>query len=227
MSRTVAILGMHRSGTSWLTGSLEEAGLALGDVKTESRHNPKGNRESELLQQLHEAVLEDNGGSWRRPAFPNGWSERRSLELRTYIDAMNTTFELWGFKDPRALLLLDEWHRQVPGLQRVGVFRHPIAVYRSLVARNKDFKEKEAIRLWMTYNERLLAEHEREPFTVLRFDVDPAMLHAHLEVVAKELDLSVPPGEFFDAGFVHNASDERVPVYARDVWTALEEIALR
>ncbi|HBM84618.1 MAG TPA: sulfotransferase family protein, partial [Halieaceae bacterium] len=29
--RVIAILGMHRSGTSCLTGSLQEAGLELGE----------------------------------------------------------------------------------------------------------------------------------------------------------------------------------------------------
>jgi len=225
MARVVAVLGMHRSGTSWLTGSLEEAGLYLGDVRTESKHNPKGNRESERLQLIHDAVLADNGGSWRKPNLPNAWSAERSAELAGYISSMDR--DPWGFKDPRALLLLDEWHRQVPSLERVGVFRHPIAVYRSLAARNKDFKEKEAVRLWMTYNERLLEEHARSPFTVLRFDVHPQQLHEQLEVVAKELSLNAPPGEFFEEGFVHNQSEDDVPRYARDIWSALVGIALR
>ena len=32
--RVVCILGMHRSGTSCLTGSLQQAGLFLGDCHT-------------------------------------------------------------------------------------------------------------------------------------------------------------------------------------------------
>src|SRR5439155_26061425 len=99
VTRVVAILGMHRSGTSWLTGSLEEAGLYLGDVRTESKHNPKGNRESEVLQNLHESVLEDNGGSWRKPKWPNVWSDERRAELKRYIAQVD--HKLWGFKDPR------------------------------------------------------------------------------------------------------------------------------
>lgn len=43
---TVLILGMHRSGTSCLAGSLQEAGLYLGEVNTAAPHNAKGNRES-------------------------------------------------------------------------------------------------------------------------------------------------------------------------------------
>ena len=39
--------------------------------------------------------------------------------------------------------------------------------------------------------------------------------------------LSVPPGSFFEEGFVHNQTDDAVPKYARDVWVALQGIALR
>jgi len=36
-SQAVLILGMHRSGTSCLAGSLQEAGLYLGEVNTAAR----------------------------------------------------------------------------------------------------------------------------------------------------------------------------------------------
>ena len=41
----VLVLGMHRSGTSCLAGSLQQAGLELGDVFTSNPFNKKGNRE--------------------------------------------------------------------------------------------------------------------------------------------------------------------------------------
>jgi len=45
-AETVAILGMHRSGTSCLAGSLQELGLYLGEVYDQNPHNPRGNREN-------------------------------------------------------------------------------------------------------------------------------------------------------------------------------------
>jgi len=69
------VLGMHRSGTSYLTGILEEAGLWLGEVTRVSTFNAKGNRESPPLMRLNDAVLAANGGSWHCP--PEGavtWS---------------------------------------------------------------------------------------------------------------------------------------------------------
>ena len=41
----VVILGMHRSGTSCLTGSLQDKGLYLGQVSQRGTFNKKGNRE--------------------------------------------------------------------------------------------------------------------------------------------------------------------------------------
>ena len=49
----IFVLGMLRSGTSCLTGILEEAGLFLGDVKRKSRFNAKGNRPHPAFHQEH------------------------------------------------------------------------------------------------------------------------------------------------------------------------------
>ena len=66
--RTVVVLGMHRSGTSLLAGTLQEAGLELGEVVHSAPHNRKGNRESISIRTLHEDLLERSGGRKRGPA---------------------------------------------------------------------------------------------------------------------------------------------------------------
>ena len=52
------VLGMHRSGASFLTGSLQIAGLELGQQSTSDRHNQKGNRENAGFVGFHNDVLE-------------------------------------------------------------------------------------------------------------------------------------------------------------------------
>ena len=42
----ILMLGMHRSGTSCLTGIMQALGVHLGEVFTESTWNKKGNREN-------------------------------------------------------------------------------------------------------------------------------------------------------------------------------------
>jgi hypothetical protein len=72
-SQAVLILGMHRSGASCLAGSLQEAGLYLGEVKTAAPHNAKGNRESRAIMALQDDLLRANGGDWDTPPEQVVW----------------------------------------------------------------------------------------------------------------------------------------------------------
>ena len=122
--RVVAILGMHRSGTSLLAGTLQECGLELGDVNTQAPANDKGNRESWLLIALHEDVLRKAGGFWHRPPTqPVTWTRLhrtvRSLFIEEFLGV-----PLWGFKDPRLLYVLEGWLEALPALEAVAIFRH-------------------------------------------------------------------------------------------------------
>lgn len=226
MSTTVvAILGMHRSGTSWLAGSLQGLGLELGPVDVCNRHNMKGNRENKTIRLIHKSVLKENGGSWRDPKWPNAWSPKQQRRLGAHIAAMNAQYPMWGFKEPRSLMVMDEWHRQVPNLVRVGIYRHPIAVYRSLKARHDDFTRGEALELWRRYNLRLLDELRSAPFPVLRFDADPALLRAALVSTSERLGLPADrPEAFFDGALVHHgeAAAEAIPSEVADVWAELQ-----
>lgn len=226
----VAVLGMHRSGTSWLAGSLQDLGLEMGEVSTKDPHNRKGNRESPVLMEIHEGVLADSGGSWKRPPAKVAWSEARSRALAAHIGDMNARFPGgWGFKDPRALLVLGEWLRQAPSLERVGIYRHPMAVHRSLAARSDRFDEARSLALWRAYNERLVAEHDRSAFPIVRFDVPVDRLFASLARIARHLGLPEAErrSQFFDAELVHNeAAAEPVPRSCGGLWSKLEAKAL-
>lgn len=225
-SRIHAVLGMHRSGTSWLAGSLEERGLALGEVNVEAKYNAKGNRENDKLQGIHAAVLRDSGGTWRDVPRRIHWSAERSDELRTFIKQMDERYEVWGFKDPRTLLVLDEWLRQVPDITFVGIFRHPEAVARSLG--NRDFApvdRRQSLKLWRAYNERLVEAHRRFGFPLLRFDNSPSQLRAGVKAVARAWDLPLKdaPDTFFSQDLVHESptKDAAVPRTCRRIWNYL------
>lgn len=172
LSQIIAILGMHRSGTSCLAGSLQQAGLFLGDVFTQNPYNKKGNRESRAIMTLHDEILSSNGGSWFAPAENNIWSKEHLSVLDTII-AGYTGSSYWGFKDPRTLFLLDAWQEKLPQLRFVGTVRNPKSVARSLLARNSELGDMTFfMELWNRYNLRLLAEWERNPFPVINFDRD-------------------------------------------------------
>jgi hypothetical protein len=123
---TVCLLGMHRSGTSCLTGSLQAAGLYLGKHHTWNSHNPLGNRENPDMFDLHEDLLAANSGSWRTPPEKVIWADYH-LDWARRIIAGFDQHPVWGFKDPRTLLTLAGWKSLLENVTCIGIFRHPLA----------------------------------------------------------------------------------------------------
>jgi hypothetical protein len=227
MPRLVVILGMHRSGTSCLAGSLEEAGLHLGEVITSAPHNAKGNRENRRIMALHEDLLQGNGGTWRDPPEHIAWSAAQRAER----DAIVTEYAgagRWGFKDPRTLFTLDGWLEAHPNAQLVGVFRHPTAVARSLERRNR-MPLGEGIALWTRYNARLLAYWKRCRFPLVSFDENEQALRHRMARVFERLELRVPEGglQFFEPTLRHHqaGTDRDLPPAVQSVYDQLREAA--
>lgn len=189
----IAILGMHRSGTSCLAGSLEEAGLYLGDVNTKAPANARGNRENRDIMDLHDAVLAECGYRWDNPPSEQvGWSAKHFERLRALVSEYPTT-RPWGFKDPRTLLLLDSWLEALPNLRLVASVRHPASVAASLRRRNK-FSWEQGYSLWLDYNRHLLRWLEHIDFPVISFDLTPAQYKSALVNLLPQLGLTLPSG---------------------------------
>jgi len=169
----IAILGMHRSGTSAVAGMLAGHGVEFGPVRVRNRFNRRGNRELPELNRLHESVLERGGGSWWNPprsveVEPD--DVRRRDEILATIDG-----EPAGVKDPRMLVCPLLWGDLE--LKRIGVIRNPVSVRQSLARRaaerphrHPQLSGRQWEDLWAVYNRELLAEHRREPFPVIDFD---------------------------------------------------------
>jgi hypothetical protein len=225
--RVIAILGMHRSGTSLLTGTLQECGLDLGDVNTAAPANKKGNRESWALMALHEDLLRKAGGSWSQPPEqPVAWG-RLHRGIRDAYIASFADSPLWGFKDPRSLLVLEGWLEAVPGLETIGIFRHPQEVANSLQARTPDlFTPETALQLWLAYNVRLLAWQEESGCPLLEYLPDAAAFKRDAVAAARRLRLP-RPGEpedlaFHDPRLRHQLADESpLPDDVRKVYETL------
>lgn len=185
----VIILGMHRSGTSCLAGSLQYAGLVLGDVHTANPHNKKGNREHPEVMALHESILAANGGSWHHPPRTIHWHD----EHRTRRDAIAQTFaneRHWGFKDPRTLLVVDGWRERFSNARFVASIRHPLSVALSLQKRNRSlYSREEFIQLWAQYNRHLLTLWREKPFPVIDFDNDDQTYRLTVDRIARFLGL--------------------------------------
>lgn len=158
----VAILGMHRAGTSLLARTANVLGVALGpeeDLIPAAPNNPAGYWENEAVTRINDGVLEHLGGSWELPPMlPPGWESSAGLiDLRkradgvlSWIDAHRGDAPLVGFKDPRASLLMPFWN----SIRRFDVslvsIRDPRHVGASL-ARRDGIDEEWAAFLWLRY----------------------------------------------------------------------------
>ena len=185
--RVVAVLGMHRSGTSMLTGTLQEAGLVLGDVVTAAPHNRKGNREALPIRTLHDDLLASAGGDWRSPPEAVVWRPVHRL-LRDGLIERFADQPLWGFKDPRSLFCLEGWREALPQMEAVAIVRHPLEVAASLQARD-GLPLAEGVVLWERYNRRLLYWIEELDCPLLVFEPEAEVIKQKLAGLIKRLDL--------------------------------------
>jgi hypothetical protein len=208
-ARVITVLGMHRSGTSSLVGSLEAAGLPLGDVRAEGgESNAMGHHEPGELIALHEDVLITSGGAWHRPPATVTWT-RKQRKRRDEFIASRAGMMLWGWKEPRTLLVIDGWLEVMPELEMVGTFRHPAAVARSLQRRHGSETPDMWFELWLAYNAVLLSLVDARGFALIDFDLPAKAYQARLRALVEELRLPGGDGEFFDASL--RTSQQQLP----------------
>jgi len=205
----VFILGMHRSGTSALAGSLQEQGVYLGQVYKENPFNKKGNRENPDVMNLNESVLEYNGGTWDNPPENITWSiEHERIGQQIVESFLESTDKVYGFKDPRTLFTLKFWlevFKSFFDIKYVGTFRHPLSVAKSLLNRNH-MPIEDGINLWEIYNTRLHEIQHNTGFPLISFDVYATEYKKAIEHVTDKLNIqkkTIKNNVFFDGSLRH------------------------
>lgn len=224
---TVLILGMHRSGTSCLAGCLERSGLHLGDVNRSNPHNPRGNHELRPLVQFHESVLTSHGGSWSSPppATSLKLSDNQKQTARAIVDQVLATRPC-GLKEPRMLLLLDDWLKMIAPCRLIGTYRHPSTVARSLAKRD-NMSESDAAAVWIRYNQELVRAHRTSPFPIVSFDIPDADEYVQT-VAAAAVALGLQPNLTAIRAFVSDEYRQQpgtaptVPASCRETYSYLE-----
>ena len=202
--KCLCILGMHRSGTSCLTGIAQQYGVELGEVFTENPHNRRGNREHAGIQALNNDVLTCNGGNWDRPVEVCHWNGELMDRRDRIIEEISQRAETWwGFKDPRVMLTLPFWQEGIGPMEYIGTFRHPIRVAQSIAKRDRKSVE-EGIALWLTYNRLMLQLRQQHNFPVVDFDMAETDYLKDVQQKLERLGLtSEAPPDFFDSSLRH------------------------
>jgi hypothetical protein len=146
-STALVVLGMHRSGTSALTGMLHHLGIPLGEqLMRATPDNPRGYWEHSDIVRAHERLLATLGWAWDDiRSLPVGFERgevaraaERELSTLLYRDFAGAQF--WGLKDPRLCRLMPLW-ASLFAAERVEphhllALRHPLDVAASLEARD-------------------------------------------------------------------------------------------
>jgi hypothetical protein len=161
-SISLLVLGMHRSGTSALTGVLAKLGAYPGPslVPGMAEVNLKGFWEHPGIVEIHERLLESLHTSWHDVARlpPNWWhapsTERFVSEIRELLERDYIDHSLWVVKDPRMCRLLPIW---IPVLAEKNIatryliaLRNPLEVAASLKKRD-NLPVAHGCLLWLVY----------------------------------------------------------------------------
>lgn len=207
----VLVLGMHRSGTSCLTGILAEVGFHLGDVRKHTRGNPKGNQEIPRVWQLNNKLLAHNNSDWTRPVVIKEWLPEHERQRDEILSEL-TKATLWVLKDPRTLFTLGFWQAGLvaqPVL--VGSYRHPAAVTRSLLSRDP-LNETISLELWKRSNYQLLEYCSTRNVMLVCFDDEPQTYLQSIHKLLSQLGIEPPETlEFFDEQYRSNTDLETFP----------------
>jgi hypothetical protein len=159
--QAVLVLGMHRSGTSALSGTLARLGVqAPKTLMVPARDNPRGYWESTALMGFHDEVLASAGTAWSDwDRFNPEWMKSAVAEdfiarLPGILEQEYGDARLLLVKDPRICRLLPLWLRVLSDLditpKVVLPVRHPLEVARSLEIRN-EFGRQRSYLTWLRH----------------------------------------------------------------------------
>ena len=165
--KLVFVLGMHRSGTSALSGMLCKSGFsAPDDLMPATESNPRGYWESAGICQLNDEFLTNHNAGWENiNQLPHGWEDAAITHMwsRRLLEHIQTVYNgrlLPVIKDPRLSILLrglGPWLESgYLSANMLLTFRDPLEVARSLeMAVNTPIHK--GIQLWIHH----LLEAER------------------------------------------------------------------
>ena len=202
----IAVIGMHRSGTSALTRGLQVMGIALGEnlLAPVEGDNPKGFWEDVDLYELNREMLSALGMRWDHLTGITSEQVTR-LVAWGFVEKANALLKkktekspAFGFKDPRVAKLFPFWHRVLKrsgfDVHYVFVLRNPLSVAQSLGKRGR-MDPVRAYYLWLGHVIPPLRVLLNEPVWMVDYDRLIAEPSAELRGIATALGYQIDTGE--------------------------------
>ena len=138
-SKTLIVVGMHRSGTSLITNWLNRCGLQVGECLLESASgNVEGHFEDKEFLRIHEEILVSNnlpstGLIYDKEINISIYQKER---LQSIIKVKNQLYKQWGWKEPRTCLFLNIYRELLPRSKYIIILRDYQSVITSLLKRD-------------------------------------------------------------------------------------------
>ena len=221
--KAVLVLGMHRSGTSLLSGLVAQAGVSIGkSVMPPAEDNPKGFFENQRVVDFNERLLSSLGLSWSSwQPLPNDWLEQVSPFADEAAEVVENEFQgrsLICIKDPRMCRLFPFWNRVLlsSGFEVfVLLTTRELGEVSASLQKRDGMGEAQANALWFRYNlDALLATPGLKGFHVsyqdVLLDAEGTLLKLS-QLVGEALELEVK--DFADEALRHHEKNS-LPVWA-------------
>ncbi len=246
MKKCVFILGMHRSGTSALTGALEHMGVNLGaDLLPPAADNTKGFFEDSKVVSLNERIFSELNTSFDDPRYELELAvdmvDRYAKDASDILNDEYSYSKIFAIKDPRLCLTFPVWEKagknQGVDIQIIIPYRNPFEVAQSLKKRN-DFSIEKGLLIWLKHFFHAELYSRKYPRLFVRFDclvertTDTARnLKDFLDKDGDTLVVSDELDTFIDKKLKHNNLSgrnvgEHVPDFLRRIIDAVEADAL-
>lgn len=243
------VLGMHRSGTSAFTGTLQLLGVNLGSKLLQSyTANAKGHFENATALAINKEILSLFSSSWDDVTpLPYNWQNDQRLEIikrkiRQLILSEFCNEELFAIKDPRLCITLPVWQEVLDSMdikhKYVILLRHPMEVCLSLSKRN-NFSNNKSYILWKKYllNAEFLTRRYRRTFIDFQNDLlktpqrTVEKVRSHLNIKFPVTDEKALPliQSFIEPDLKHhrinsNNEDSALPKSCKELWDCLLQI---
>ncbi len=231
--RVIVVTGMHRSGTSCITGLLNKCGYPLGtshkllNDNVPQYDNQKGHFENLAVVNINDAILNEAGGSWDAPPAREAIRKIENVIGKVLCDFAEN-FNGTIIKDPRLCITLDLWKKYYPNLKAVVIcFRNPLSVAASLEKRGQGISLENGLKLWYTYNKQLIENIKGIPVFVINYDNLLVNLNDTIYKLLQSLGSDLSKEEmrrkiegFYDKDLNHNiAADEELAKLSQDIKT--------
>jgi GT2 family glycosyltransferase/glycosyltransferase involved in cell wall biosynthesis len=157
----ILVLGMHRSGTSSLSGTLVKLGVSPPKTLMQGKHdNPKGHWESEVLAAFHDELLASAGSRWddwrpfRADWFDTPLAEAFKVRAKELLKEEFGRSPVFVLKDPRICRFARFWLEvfEEEGIEPKIVLplRSPLEVAQSHRTRD-GFPIQKGLLLWLRH----------------------------------------------------------------------------